>query len=195
MAREYVTVTLTARLRGDRLVLLDSHGKIVRTIAASRCVVVPDDRLRRMEAVYEWSNAISGMLASYDNHASRFRGSSWEKKCSTWIKSLRLRANRKRPPRTPGKRRRRHVAFSSWERAADRLVKNHASWKLKAEYRKRNPWLLWAETVDGNLRKKRGWAGGATQVCDESKPGRKGRVAGVQMRFDWRGTDARPVVA
>jgi hypothetical protein len=99
MARQYVNVTLTARLEGNRLLLLDGSGKLIKAIQVDQAKTLDGDDVACIELRHEWSSAIAGMIGSNFNATHRHKRSGWDAKISVWVVSLRHRRNRTRPIR------------------------------------------------------------------------------------------------
>jgi hypothetical protein len=201
MARKYVTVTLTARVSGDSVVLLDVHGKKIASVRASDAVRASDGTISSIETRRKWQHAFAGMMGAINNEHKRLAKTAWEVKTQTWLKSLRWRRNRNNPPAKSLSRCYSPAVRPNWDAAVVALVRQYNSRLNERRLRKSNPWRLWAQTVAGNLRKKAMMrndfsAQKETQIVRDSEAARKevGRPE-VQVCIDWDRTDSSIVVA
>ena len=153
MGRKYITVTLTARVSGDTVVLLDAHGKKIAAIQALVAECTTNGTIEAIELRHEWRHAFSGMIGSIHNKRSRILRTPWEIKISTWMKSLRMRRNRPKPYYCKNFRysdEKRKV----WSDAVRCLLAQYNNKLHEHRLRAKSPWRLWAQTVAGNHRKK-----------------------------------------
>jgi hypothetical protein len=201
MARKYITVTLTARVSGDSVVLLDAHGKKIAVIPALSAECTTSGTIEAIEVRHEWRHAFSGMIGSIHNKRSRILRSPWEIKISTWMKSLRLRRNRPKPYYCKNFRysdEKRKV----WSDAVRCLLSQYNNKLHEHRLRAKSPWRLWAQTVAGNHRKKRCvYADSSvqekTQCCigDGDTAGAKAEQPDIQLQLQWNRNDSCSVVA
>ena len=190
MARQYVNVTLTARVEGDRVVLIDGNGNTIRAIREIDARTADASVLKAIELRHTWSSALAGMIGGNLKATQRHKLSAWDAKISVWVVSLRHRRNRTRPSRSRSGPPRPKFRSQTWEERLDHLTAQHINWKRKCESREANPWSLWAETVSGNLRK-RGYVNEDIKaVSQQAKPGAKTERSVVPVRSD--GGDAAP---
>jgi hypothetical protein len=201
MARKYITVTLTARVSGDSVVLLDAHGKKIAVVPSSVAECTTNGTIKSIEVKHEWRRAFSGMIGSIHNKRSRILRTPWEIKISTWMKSLRLRRNRPKPYYCKNFRysdEKRKV----WSDAVRCLLSQYNNRLHEHRLRAKSPWRLWAQTVAGNHRKKKsdyadcsirekkeqGVSHGEATRTKTGKPD-------VQLQLHWSRNDSCSVVA
>lgn len=195
MPREYVTVTLTARLEGDRVVLIDGNGNPIRAIRAIDAHTADESVLEAIELRHTWSSALAGMIGGNLKATQRHKRSAWDAKISVWVVSLRHRRNRTRPRRSRSGPPRPKFRSETWEQRLDHLTAQHIKWKRKCESREANPWSLWAETVSGNLRK-RGYVNEDIKaVSQQAEPRAKTERSVVPVRSDGGDAATSAVVA
>lgn len=154
MTRQYVTVTLTARVAGGDVVLLNANGKKIAAIAAPDAACVSECTINSIELRHEWRTAFAGMIGSIHSTRRRILRTPWENKVSTWMKSLRFRRNRQRP------RYNKNFRYSDekrrvWSDAVRCMLSQYNNKLHEHRLRTKSPWRLWAQTVAGNHRKKR----------------------------------------
>ena len=169
MARQYVNVTLTARVEGDRVVLIDGNGNPIRAIPAVDARTADASVLEAIELRHTWSSALAGMIGGNLKATQRHKRSAWDAKISVWVVSLRHRRNRTRPSRSRSGPPRPKFRSQTWEERLDHLTAQHIKWKRKCESRESNPWSLWAETVSGNLRKRGYVNADGNTVCEQEE--------------------------
>lgn len=184
MPREYVTVTLTARVDGDRVVLIDGNGNPIRAIRAVDARTADASVLEAIELRHTWSSALAGMIGGNLKATQRHKRSAWDAKISVWVVSLRHRRNRTRPNRSRSGPPRPKFRSQTWEQRLDHLTAQHIKWKKKCESREENPWSLWAETVSGNLRKRGYLNEDSKAVSQQAEPGAKTERSVVPVRSD-----------
>ena len=195
MPREYVTVTLTARLEGDRVVLIDGNGNPIRAIRAIDAHTADESVIEAIELRHTWSSALAGMIGGNLKSTQRHKRSAWDAKISVWVVSLRHRRNRTRPRRSRSGPPRPKFRSETWEQRLDHLTAQHIKWKRKCESREATPWSLWAETVSGNLRK-RGYVNEDIKaVGQQAEPGAKTERPVVPVRSDGGEAATSAVVA
>ena len=190
MTREYVNVTLTARIEDDRLLLLDGNGKPIRAIHIDQAKTLDGAALASIELRNTWCSTVAGMIGAHINAMQRHKRSGWDAKISVWVVSLRHRRNRTRPRRATQGASRPRYSSQTWEERLDSLTQQHVNWKRKCEQREENPWSLWAETVSGNLRKREYINADSDTVGEQAQSRAKAERSIVQMRIDWG--DATP---
>jgi hypothetical protein len=195
MTREYVNVTLTARVDGDRLLLLDSSGKPIRVIHVDQAKPLDVADVASIELRHTWCSAVAGMIGAHINASERHKRSGWDAKISVWVVSLRHRRNRTRPVRVRRFPPRAKYRCQTWDERLDCLTQQHANWKRKCEQRRNNPWSLWAETVSGNLRKREYVNADSDTVSQQTQPRAKAERPIIQMRIDWGDATPRSVFA
>lgn len=187
MPREYVTVTLTGRVVGDRIVLIDSRGRSFVSINCDLARPMPHDAVESMRMWREWSQAICGMIGKHRNKLKRSQLSCWDAKIGVWVKSLTTRRNRTRPNVTRKRHSGKERGPSNWEHRFKFLEMQHLNRKRIQELRAANQWALWAETVSGNLRmrSRREKNGGVESLGQQEIAGRQDQAAELQMCIDW----------
>lgn len=151
--RRYSSVTLTCYEHADQIVVLDCNLKRIAYVAKSKAFQATKDQIASREHARVWSLAANGWMGANHNKRTRVSQSQWERKASNWLQSIRHRRNRTRPSRIR-KTDREYVRFSrvSWNHALDCMEYQHKNRTYKERARRSNPWLVWAETVSGNLR-------------------------------------------
>lgn len=201
MGRKYVTVTLSARVAGDRLVILDVHGKRIAVVPSSDAIPLSEQFIKSIELRNEWKAAFSGMLGSLNSKRMRMLASPWDVKIKTWMVSLRHRRNRK------SARYGKNFRYSDenrkdWSHAIKCLLAQYNNKLGEYRLRNKNPWRLWAQTVAGNHRKKgcvyadssvqekkkRGEGYGETIATEAGQPR-------TQLQLHWNDNDACSVIA
>lgn len=189
--RTYSTITLTCYESDGVLILLDARGKRIAGVAKSIAKELSADRLSGIELRRMWSLAANGWVGSNHSSCQRRSMSEWDRKASMWLGSVRMRRNRTRPLRirtTDRQCSRWHR--KNWDEAICRLRVQYFSSLRKESLRRENPWILWAETVAGNL-KTRGTRHAIRPptkisiVSHEAGIASEARGAAVQMRIEW----------
>jgi hypothetical protein len=153
MGRKYVTVTLSARMSGDRFVILDVHGKRIAVLPLSDAIPLSEQSIKSIELRNEWKSAFSGMLGSLNSKRLRMLALPWDVKIQTWMTSLRHRRNR-RSARYGKNFRYSDEKRKDWSHAVTCLLAQYNNKLGEYRLRNKNPWRLWAQTVAGNHRKK-----------------------------------------
>lgn len=195
MPRKYVTITLRARVEGDRVVLMDGNGNPIRAIRAVDAHTADESVLEAIELRYAWSFALAGMMGGNFHATQRHKQSAWDAKMGVWVRSLRHRRNRTRPSRSRIGPPRPKFRFRTWEERLYHFTKKHTNWKRKCESREANPWSLWAETVSGNLRKRGYLNEDSKAVSQQAEPGAKTERSVVPLRSDGGEAATSAVVA
>ena len=187
MESEYVTVALTGRVIGDRIVLIDSRGRSLCSINRDFACPMARDALESMRIRREWSQAICGMIGKHKNKRKRSELSCWDAKIGIWVKSLTTRRNRTRPGVTRKQHSGKERGATNWGHRFKCLEMQHLNRKRIQELRAANQWALWAETVSGNLRmrSRRKKHGGIQSLSQQEVAGRKDQTAELQMCIDW----------
>ena len=192
MARQYVNVTLTARVKGEFLLLLDGSGNVIKKLPAGSAKECGADVLSDIESRRSpWSIKICAMVGGA-KASKKYGKSDWDKKLNVWLASLRHRSNRKHSCTDDKKRH--QVVRANWDEAIGFLLKQSYAMQRKKELRQRDEWRLWSETVAANHRTKERRRGEAS-ITNFQEPARKARVPAVQVCFDWHRTDAVSFVA
>lgn len=189
MTRQYVTVTLTARVAGSDLVLLDANGKKIAHIKCDAAREANDETIRSIEFRYEWRVAFARMMGQFNNVRTRHEQTPWQAKCGTWITSLRIRRNKDNALAKSCKRKKPSSVYSTarrpnWAAAIALMVYLHNAKAKELQMRADNPWRLWAQTVSGNHRKK-GQPHAARPQSDSQAIRRKVVAPTVQVRLDF----------
>jgi len=199
MARKYITVTLTARVSGHSVVLLDAHGKKIAVIPTLAAECTTNGTIEAIEVRHEWRECFRQMLAYNGHRHASSRHDEWHRKTQTWLKSIRTRRNRPGHSRLSCERRARrwHEKRSDWESAFTLMLNKNDRIIHRRKERAQNPWRLWAETVAGNIKKRRQRYEDNCETIqtDTFRPSEQTRAAGVQVRFDWFAADAANSVA
>lgn len=153
--REYLSVVLTCYEYEGSLVLVDNQGTRFARIKRSRASALPAQHVKELERKRRWSIAANGWMGSM-NTARRSRSrTAWDKKASVWLVSLRHRRNRTRPLRARTTEREcTRWRRANWDIAISRMKVRHWSAVRKQGLRESHHWVLWAETVSGNLKKR-----------------------------------------
>ena len=201
-------VSLTAIRQGEKTMLLDANGRqfaVIDTMLARQ--VSQELRLSFVRAVplewhdkhHGWRAAYARMKSQYLNWRKRLHLSGWEKKAYIWAKSIRWRRNknRTRPPRkTQFLRGARPRITEDWETACVSFRQRHAGMIIKKKKRIEDPWLLWAETVYSNHRKKRDIDEDRRQrISITGRVPKNPRTTGIQMCFEWSADRSEAVFA
>ena len=193
MARDYVTVTLTARVSGDYVVLLDAHGKKIARVPLSVAHTASQSVLESISIKQKWKASFGGMIHFLSQRNKRLSATEWERKIATWQKSLRLRRNRPHVFKAQSRRFSPDVR-KTWDDAIRCLMSQYLSARNEYLLRKKNPWRLWAQTVSGNHRKKTNAGQDRTISDSETIAAKTGRTE-FQVCFDWSNSDSSVVVA
>jgi hypothetical protein len=196
-----MTVTLSAILEGDKVVILDSHGSRRGTIETEFAKELTHEQKESLELQKQWQFAFAGMMVGMTNRAKRLLQDPWSKKIGVWQKSLCWRRNRRREPAKAVSTCYSSVSRPTWERAAICLLAQYNNRLHESRMRNGNQWRLWSQTVAGNHRKKRQinedklFYKATIGVGDgEATTGKTERPV-VQVCFDWDGIDSRSFVA
>ncbi len=199
--RKYITVTLTARIDGECVVLLDAHGRKIAAIATSDAICASDSTVSSIETQREWQHAFSGMMLSLGNKHRRLTATPWQSKIGVWMKSLRWRRNRQRAQVKTRSKKYSEASRPDWTAAVSCLLHQYNGRLHEARLRKSNPWRLWAQTVAGNHRKKGVMYADcsiqkeAARAGDCQAVGKETGRSEVQMRIDWAGSEPIAFVA
>lgn len=152
--RTYITVTLTARVDGECVVLLNALGKKIAVMPAVEAIPADEKTVHSIELRHKWKHAFSGMMGSLNKKQKRFDQSPWKSKVAVWQKSLRWRRNRQRPQAKAKSKCYSEESRPDWAAAILCLLSQYNSRLHEYRLRTRNPWRLWAQTVAVNNRKK-----------------------------------------
>lgn len=182
MARQYVSVTLTARVKGEFLLLLDGSGNVIKKLPAGSAKECGADVLSDIESRRSpWSIKICAMVGGVKSSKKHER-SDWDKKVNVWLTSLRHRSNRNHSV-TEDKKGQRSVRVN-WDQSIEFLLKQSYAMQRKNDLRECDEWRLWSETVAANHRSKERRRGEAS-ITNFQEPARKTGVPAVQVCFDW----------
>jgi len=199
MGRRYVTATLTARVSGDFVVLLDVHGKKIATIPAKSAVCASALTIESIEVRHKWQNSFKQMLAYNSYRHSHSRQDEWQKKIQTWLKSVKCRRNRPEYCRLASERRAKRWSDkrANWEATMCLMLRRNCAVIHKHKERSRNPWRIWTETVAANIKARRNRHEDDRETIEADTVRFAGQtgVAGVQVRFDWFAADTANGVA
>jgi hypothetical protein len=201
MKREYTTVTLTARVDGECVILLDVHGKKIAVLPARDAITSDVKTISSIELRHQWKHAFSGMMGSLNNRQRRFAQSPWQSKFGVWTTSLRWRRNRKRPQFKQRSKKYSQASRPDWASAVSCLMSQYNGRLHEHRLRTTNPWRLWAQTVAGNHRKKgtmhadRSIQKKANSVGDCETTGKEIAGSTIQVCINWGGNDSNAVVA
>jgi hypothetical protein len=203
-----VTVSLTAICQGEKTTLLDANGKqiaVIDTLLAQqvslemRLSIERDVPIEWHDKHHGWRAAYARMKSQYFNWRTRLHLIGWEKKAHTWGTSIRRRRNknRTRPPRkTQFLRGGRPRNTEDWEAACVSFRLRYAGMIIKKKKRNEDPWLLWAETVYSNHRKKRDINEDRRQrISITGRVSKNPRTPGIQMCFEWSADRSKAVFA
>jgi hypothetical protein len=192
MASTYVSVTLTARVKGDFLLLLDASGNVVKKLPAEDAKECGAELILQIESRRTpWSIKICAMVGGA-KASKKYERSEWDKKVNVWLSSLRHRSNRSHSLTADNKKE--QCVRGDWEQSIDFLLKQSYRIQRKTELRESDEWRLWSETVAANHRTKERRRGEAS-ITNFQEPSRKARVPAVQVCFDWHRSDPVSVVA
>jgi hypothetical protein len=136
-----VRVTLTAIRKGGKLLLLDSSGERVASIAVDRA-----ERCGKGKAEWsEWARRQITLANKREAVASRV-SDPWERKIGNWLVSVRLRKRDRLRQRKP-----RHSLRSTteWNDAIKRMYFEH-----KNASRRANEWQTWADQTAKNTNRR-----------------------------------------
>jgi hypothetical protein len=145
----YVTVTLSATLKGDRLVLRDKNGKKVGAMNSCRVGLMKAKARKRLK----WEFAIKRMVAYLSQKKDRKTLSGWERKFQTWAMSLQFR-------RHDLKRARKNKRFYSvesrpnWECSFKCMQFQHRRRVYRKLKNETDRWRVWCETCSKNHNRK-----------------------------------------
>ena len=208
IAPSVVTVSLTAICQGEKTTLLDANGKqsaVIDTLLSQqvslemRLSIERDVSLEWYEKSSGWQSAYARMKSQYSNWRTRLHLSGWGKKAHIWKTSIRWRRNknRTRPPRkTQFLRGGRPRNTEDWEAACVSFRLRYAGMIIKKKKRIEDPWLLWAETVYSNHRKKRDIDEDRRQrISITGRVSKNPRTPGIQMCFEWSADQSKAVFA
>jgi hypothetical protein len=196
-----VTVTLSAIVEGDKVVIFDSNGRRRARIENEFAKELAREQKESIELRKQWQFAFAGMMAGITSRAKRLSRDPWAKKISVWQKSLRWRRNRKREPAKAVSRCYSSVSRPTWERAVIVMRAQYNNRLNESRLRNGNQWRLWSQTVAGNHRKKRQIY--EDNLSDKAPIGRgdgegvraKAERSGFQVCFDWDRVDTCSFVA
>lgn len=185
-------MTLTARVKGEFLLLLDGSGNVIKKLPAGSAKECGDDVLSEIESRKSpWAQKICAMVGGA-NASKKYGVSGWDKKVNVWLASLRHRSNRNHS--TVDDKKRRRCVRETWDQSIDFLLKQNYVMQRKKELRECDEWRLWSETVAGNHRKKERRHGEAS-ITNFQEPSRKAGVPAIQVCFDWHRPDSVTFVA
>lgn len=199
MSRQYVSVTLTARVFGDVFVLLDANGKKVGVVCAENACVASNKTIAEIETRHEWRNSFKQMLACNAHRHSYSQATAWDRKIGNWLASARFRRNRPDECRQSHKRR-----FSrwiekrpNWEASICLMFRRNDAVIHKSRARALSPWRVWTETVAANIkaRRKRHEDNVTQRQADATRSSAETARSGLQVRFDWSCFDASDSMA
>jgi hypothetical protein len=199
MPRKYITVTLTARILGDSVVLLDAHGKKIAAVTASAAKCTTSATIESIEVRHEWRNAFMQMLAYNGHRHASSRHDEWHRKTQSWLASVRHRRNR--PDQCRNSHKRRAIRWiekrRNWDEAITLMLKRNDCVFHRHRHRAKNPWRVWTETVAANIksRRRRHEDDHETIQADAVRSSEQIGGTGVQVRFDWTAFDAADSLA
>lgn len=157
MTRKYVTVTLTARVDGDDLVLLDANGKKIGHVVHGKAFEASPGTIALIETRREWRYSIRQMLACNAKRHIRSSATDWDRKISTWLSAVRFRRNR--PEQSKMSHERRIIRWTQkrpdWEKAIRLMVCRNRCVVYRSVNRESSPWRVWTETVAANIKARR----------------------------------------
>lgn len=189
--RAYGTVTLTCYEADGVIVVLDSRGKRLAVTSKTHAKIVPQESIIASEHRRMWSLSANGWMGSRNSTNHRMSRSCWDKKASMWLGVVRMRRNRTRPLKIR-KTDRQCVRWqrSSWDDAIRCMEYQFRNRTYKERTRQSNPWILWAETVAGNLRTRgtryvTASSERSVLVGHEKRIASQARAAAIQMRIEW----------
>jgi len=189
MERKYITVTLTARVSGDSVVLLDAHGKKIAVIPALSAECTTNGTIEAIEVRHEWRNSFMQMLAYNGHRHVSSRHNEWHRKTQSWLASLRHRRNRPDKCRAAHERRANRWIEKrrNWDEALALMLKRNDCVIHRHRHRAKNPWRVWTETVAANIksRRRRHEDDCETIQADTVGSSKQTRGTGIQVRFDW----------
>jgi hypothetical protein len=187
------SITLSALIVGDRVRLVDVHGK---KIAVVPLTVVRKASTETTDAILlraHWKHAFAGMIGSLNNEHKSRQVTAWQRKIQVWQASLRWRRNRQRPQFKQRSKKYSEVSRPDWAAAVLCLLHQYNGRLHETRLRRANPWRLWAQTVAGNHRKKGAMRDDRRNEAKENEgagyghaTGRSASQAAIQMRIDWR---------
>jgi hypothetical protein len=195
-----VRVTLSAVRVGSKVKLLDLRGRCVATVAEQLACNMSETEENKLFRFLCWRQTIATMAGNHCQRVARKAQDPWKKKCQIWQMSLRWRRNRKHKARKTntldGKPRTKVI---DWDAACGLLLQQYAYRFYECKKRQENPWRLWAQTVYGNLNKKRRFHDEATAQTDwqgdNQRPHAAGGDAGFQVCFNWPRDNSETIVA
>lgn len=194
-ARKVDRITFTVVMHGDRVKILDSRGKGIATVSKERAKPLARRKEQEISFFLSWRPGLIAMRYQLACKKTRKkREPPWHQKSQVWMKSLRWRRNRKRPPRPKSSSSfRGHAKAIWWEDSCILLLGQYANRLFKKKERVERPWKLWAETVYSNLGKRRDILRERQQLqpsqesweCDNQRSHAVGGKPRIQMCFDW----------
>lgn len=189
----FVHVTITARVDGKSLVLLDCNGRKIRCIDAALARVASQEVQQQLAFRAAWHCSLVAKINAYEARRKRLEMSPWDRKFAMWVDSVRIRRNRSAWLRTvtvrSSTKKRCNKRFSresrpDWSSAIQLLYLQYHGRLHEVRYRKSNPWRLWAQTVASNHRRK-GHRYVKVRCGDGKAAGSQDSLTGVQMCIDW----------
>ena len=197
--RKYITVTLTARVFGDSVVLLDAHGKKIAASPASVAECTTNGTIESIEVRHEWRNSFMQMLACNAHRHVALRHNEWHRKTQNWLASLRHRRNRPDKCRIAHERRAKRWIEKrpNWDEAFKLMLNRNDCVIHRNKERAKNPWRVWTETVSANIKSRRRRYEDDCEAIQTDAVGPSEQIAtpGIQVRFDWLAADAANSVA
>lgn len=198
MAREYIIVELVGRVEGDEVVLLDSDGKKITRLARHRAEKTSPQTIEDIEAMRAWRFMLSAAIGGNVQHAKRMNEDPWLTKCGVWTRSITSRVNRPAESKSASDRRKKRWIDShvSWDVVVELMVQKSRRWLYKAKARQENPWVIWADTVACNVKKRRRRLDHKKEIATQSQAiAWQAERTRIQMRFDWGRIDAAESLA
>ena len=197
-AMQYVTVELTAKSRNGKLLLLDKSGRRIAVIEASDAGQMSAVAIEDMQHNDKWRNWLSAMNASLAGTRCRLSADEWDRKCNTWVRSVRMRHNRLEASIAAYERRksRWRETHDNWDCVLDKMVKKDDRVKSKRHRRRNDHWSIWLDTVLSNLKHRRKRSGDKdSESANTSAVACQTGAEQLQMHFVWRTVESSECLA
>lgn len=180
-----INVTVNALVIGDKILLIDRHGRRIGTRRKKSDVIgfVDADAVLKLQ----WKYAAHWAAMIFWNRNKRRNEDDWTRKTNSMAASCRVRGYFSQPEPT-GKTRLSSYPTTRWDLASSRLWQQIHN---RIKKHNRSGWQRWAETTANNHNKKKGnryeKAGRNHRVSDHETD----RKSEVQVCFDWSRPDPR----
>lgn len=198
MSRQYITVQLTATRKGGVVLLFDKAGKRICVVDDLLCGPMTAESVADKEYMDKWRAWFFAMESSLKHAAARALEDGWDRKCGTWVRSVRMRHNRLESSMAAYDRRKAKwlASHQDWEVVIDRMFAKHARVTSKRNRREKDQWSIWIDTVLSNLKARRKRNGCKDEGSTDTTPAKSFTgVETTQMQFVWRAVDSAKCLA